>query len=111
VLLDQLAKWGAHRSLVHTGTLDVTGKAVQLRARRVLGTDALEPCRTAVDDGRNAAEGLHVVDDGGLSKETDDCRERRPRSGLRPLAFDGLEQRGLLPADVRARAAEHVDLA
>jgi hypothetical protein len=57
-----------------------------------------------VDDEGNRGEGLGVVDGGRLAVEAEVGRERRLEARLALLAFDRLEQRGFLAADVGAPA-------
>src|SRR6185437_9438219 len=53
---------------------------------------------------------LDVIDDRRLGVETLERGERRLEPRHAALALERLEQRGLLAADVRARAAVHDDL-
>src|SRR5205807_9633908 len=65
----------------------------------------------ARDDERHVAQRLDVVDGGRLAVETDHRRERRLVARLRALAFERLEERGLLARFVCAGAAMDVDVA
>ena len=61
-------------------------------------------------DVRDRRQRLDVVDDRRLRVEAFDRGERRLEARHAALAFERLEQRGLLAADVRAGAAVHDDL-
>src|SRR3989475_6977362 len=72
--------------------------------------EAREPGAALGDDGRHGAEGLDVVDDSRLAPEPRLDGEGRTRAGHRPIAFDGLEERGLLAQDEAAGAAAQLDV-
>src|SRR5215467_11223014 len=53
-----------------------------------------------VDDVWDAAQSLHIIDDGGLAEETDDGGKWRLPSGVGALAFQRIEQPGFITAHV-----------
>ncbi len=60
----------------------------------------------------DVADGLHVVHDGRLHVEAEHGGEiRRLDARIRALAFEGLEEAGLLTANVGTRAPVDVDVA
>jgi hypothetical protein len=61
-----------------------------------------------LDDVRQVTQCLDVVDDRRLAEEALDRGEWRLDARPAAFAFDGLEQAGLLAADVGARAAVQV---
>ena len=61
-------------------------------------------------DVEHVDQGLDVVDHGRLAEEADLRRERRLRARLAALAFDRVEERRLLAADVGAGAAADLDV-
>ena len=63
------------------------------------------------DDPRQIRHGLDVVDDRGLSVQSNRGREERGlNAGKTTLAFEGLNERGLFAADVRTRARVNNDV-
>src|SRR5207244_1217974 len=87
---------------------DVTREAEELGAAAT--AEAREPGPALGDDGRHGAERLDVVDDGRLAPEPRLDGEGRARAGHRPIAFDRLEERGLLAQDEAAGAATQLDI-
>ena len=84
---------------VEAGARDVTGERDQLGGRgRVLV------------DGGDGAEGLGVVDHGGAAEEAVVGGEGRLVAGDGALTLDGVEDHGLLAADVAAGADADVEL-
>src|SRR3954471_19526888 len=67
----------------------------------------LPPVRAALNDQRHVRERLDVVDQRRPLVEALDRRERRLQARVAALALERVEQRRLLAADVRARAAVH----
>ena len=64
----------------------------------------------AVENDRHRGEGDHIVDDGGLAEQALNRRQRRLEAHLAALAFQRLQQRGLLAADVGAGAQAHFEI-
>ena len=63
-----------------------------------------------VEDLEHVVERLHVVDHRGLAEEAADRRERGLVARLAAEALDRVQQRGLLAADVGARAPAQLDV-
>ena len=101
VLVDQLAAGDAQRQLDADLLVHVPRDAVELRPVALGRADRLEPVGPALDDVRDAAEGLDVVDDRRLAERPLDRRERRLDPRPAPLPFQALDQARLLAADVR----------
>ena len=110
VLVDQLAAGDAQRQLDADLLVDVPRDAVELRPVALGRADRLEPVGPALDDVRDAAERLDVVDDRRLAERPLDRRERRLDPRPAPLPFEALDQPGLLAADVRPGPPVAVDL-
>ena len=89
------------------GRGDVARQRVQREPRRLLRPHRLEPVDAAAHDGGHAGDGLDVVDHRRAGVEARDGGERRPQPGLAAPALQRVEQRGLLAADVGARARVH----
>src|SRR6266542_2101150 len=91
-------------------TLDVARHRENLRAA-VVGTAEIENCLSAVvQNPWHGREGLGIVDRRRFAVEAVACGKRRlePRQPL--LAFERLEERGLLAADIRAVAVMVVQM-
>ena len=110
VPIDQLAQRNAHRLLDVAGLHHVAGDAEQLGAGVVLPADAREPGGAAAQDVGHLRDRLHVVDRGRAAIEAHIGRERRLEPRLALLALEALEQRGLLAADIGARAVVDVEI-
>jgi hypothetical protein len=84
-----------------------------MRVPVLFGVPSLGVFRAAhLEDVLHVAEGLDVVDDGRAHVEAERGGEiRRLDARIGALAFERLDQAGLLAADVGAGAAVHVDLA
>lgn len=63
-----------------------------------------------VHDPGHGGEGEHVVDDGRLAEQALQGRQRRLGPDDGALAFEAFEQRGLLTADIGARAEPHFEM-
>ena len=79
-------------------------------AGALLHADRLEPLGAVGDDVRDVGHRLHVVHHGRPSPQTGDRRERRALAGLPLAALEGLQEPGLLTADVSACAPMEVDV-
>ena len=108
--LDQLAGGDPQRELDADLLVHVSRDAVELRPVALGRPHRLEPVGAALDDVRDAAEGLDVVDDRRLPECPFDRRERRLDPGPAALALEALDQPGLLAADVRPGAPVNIDL-
>ena len=110
MLLDQLLQRDAHLLLDVAGLVHVAGDAEQLGAGVLRPAERREPGGAAPQDGRRDRDRLDVVDRGRAAVEADRRRERRLQARLALLAFEALEQRRLLAADIGAGAAMQVDV-
>src|SRR5713226_5231445 len=84
------------------GLLDIAAHRDHARAFGLLGASLGVLGAAVPHDPRHGRQGLDVVDRGRHAPGALHSRERRPRAWLRPLAFERLEQRRLLAADVGA---------
>ena len=110
VLLDQRTTGDAQGQLDADLAVHVARDRVQLGPVALGRADRFEPGRAAFEDVRDAAERLDVVDDRRLAEGALDGRERRLDPGPAALAFEALDQAGLLAADVGPRAAVNPDV-
>src|SRR5688500_3429418 len=85
--------------------------AVQLRPAVLLGTERREPFGAVAQDRRHVAKRLDVVDRRRRAVQPRTGWEWRFQSRLRALAFERLEERGLLTSFVCAGAAMYEDVA
>ena len=108
--VDQLPQGDAHRHFHDLRGLHVADDLVDLGAGGVRGAQGFIPGPALVDDGRDAGQGLHVVDDGGLLPQTGHPGKGRLHAGIAPLAFDGFDERGFLAADVAAEPGADLDV-
>src|SRR5690606_5145604 len=109
-LVNGIIERDAQLVLVNAGLVDMPAHAEQLRAGRGLGAHRLKPLGSTLDDVRDAAERLDVVDDRRAREGAGDRGEWRLVARPAALAFDGFEQAGFLAADISARAAVDVAL-
>src|SRR5205085_10078702 len=65
---------------------------------------------TDLQDLQHVVQRLDVVDHGWFAEQARDAGERRFVAWLAAVALDGVQQRGLLAADVRAGAAAKLDV-
>src|SRR2546429_9137353 len=84
---------------------------INQRAAGVGRPKGSKPGRTLAQNGRHGGEAQRVVDGGGRAVQAEIRRERRLEARLAWLALERVEERGLLPADVRAGADEGVPAA
>ena len=105
--VEQLAQGDAERGLVLAGAGDVAAERVEREARGLLAAHRPEPVLAALQDRGNRGDGLDVVHHSGAGVEARDGREGGTQPGLAAAAFQRVEQRGLLTADVRAGARVH----
>src|SRR2546425_1957593 len=110
-VVDHLPEGDAHRHFVIARAFHVPAQAEDA-GPRALGRapDGGEPLRPTVDDMRDVRQRLDVVHHRRQLEQPVRGGERRLDARQAPVPFKGLQQGGLLPADVRARAAGHVDV-
>src|SRR5262249_8000186 len=117
VLVNQFADRDAQGQLDGAGPVYVAADVIQFRpvaagVARVLRVgrhaDRLEPLVALVDDVRHAGERLDVVDDRRLAEGALDGGKGRFDARPGALAFETLDQAGLLAADVGAGATVEV---
>ena len=97
-------------SSTQTWLVHVARDRVQLGPIALGRADRFEPVRAAFEDVRDAAERLDVVHNRRFAKGALDGRERRLDAGPAALAFEALDEAGLLAADVGSRAAVNPDV-
>ena len=90
--------------------MDLAAQGKDLGSLGLLGAHGSEPLRTVEDDLGNVGVGLHIVQDGRLLEQAFERRERRTRTGLPAVSFDGRHQRRLLPAYKRAGTETEPDV-
>lgn len=100
VLVDELAQGYRHLLLDGDGVVDVTGNAEELGALVTLTAKAGKPVATASANGGGDSDSLDVGDSGRASEKTDSSGERGFETGLAGLSLEGLDEGGLLTADV-----------
>ena len=106
--LQDLAQGGAHRHLVNAGAVEAAVQGDQLGAGaacQALGRVGLAAGR---QDKGQIGQGLHVAEQGGFAEQALAGGEGRPDPDLGPQALDGVQQGGLLAADVGPRARDDV---
>ena len=108
--LDQFAERNSHRLFDVAGPLDMAGHAKQFGADIVGPADGGEPGRAATQDIGRDRDRLDIVHGRGAAVETDIGGEWRLQPRLALLAFEAFEQRGLLAADIGARAVGHIEI-
>jgi hypothetical protein len=107
---DQLLERDAHLLFDIARLLDVPGDAEDLGAGVLGPAEAGPPGRATAQNLGCDGDGLDVVDRRGAAVEAHGGGERRLEARLTLLAFQALEQRGLLAADVGAGTAVDVDV-
>src|SRR5262245_12440580 len=111
MLVNELTQRGVHRRFIDSGLLHMAADAEQLRPAVLLGSELGEPLGAVRDDRWQVAERLDVVDRGRAVVETRHRGKGRLDPRLRPLAFERLDERGLLAGLVGAGAAMNHDVA
>ena len=109
---NQLAERGfANLDLVVAGPPDLAAQADDARAGVARRAQRGVRVTAHLQHVPDVAERLDVVDDGRAHVQAKHGREvRRLDTRVRPLALERLDEAGFLAANVRARAAVHVDL-
>src|SRR5215472_5011739 len=109
MVLDQLAQRNTHRLFDIARRVHVARQAEDFRAGVAGPADPGKPSGPAPQDRRDDCDRLDIVDRCRTTIETDLCREWRLEARLALAAFEALEQPGLLPADIGARAAMQIE--
>ena len=110
MLLDEVLEWNAHLLLDDTWVVDMTGDAEQLSTLIPCPTEASEPWRSTSADGRGDRDSLDVGDSCWATEEPDVGGEWGLETWLALLALEGLDERGLLAANVRTSTAVEVNI-
>ena len=108
--LEQVAHGDAHFLLHHNGVVDVSRDAEELGPLVAVAAQACEPRSPASEYFGGHCDGLNVGYCGGASEEADVGREWRLETGLAHAAFQALDERRLLSADVGSRSAMKVQV-
>ena len=95
---DDLPQGHAHGHLDQAGVDDAAGEREDLGALRLADADGGVLLRTIAQDGRDAGQRLHVVDERGAAPQAGHRRIRRARPGCTAAAFDRGDEGGLLAA-------------
>ena len=103
--VEQVAERNAHRQLVRCRAFRHAPTPRQMAVPPEFSTPSLlNHSPPFAHDGRHTGKTLRVVDRGRLAVKTKVRRKRRLEAWLALLAFERLEQRGFLAADVGAGA-------
>ena len=89
---------------------DVAGDTEELRARRIFRADRREARAAIAHDVEHVDERLDVVDDRRLSEKPHLCREGRLVAGLAAKAFNRVEERCLLTANIGAGPTPNLEV-
>src|ERR1035437_2861085 len=108
--LDHLLHREAEFEFVDAGLIDVPGEAGHLGAAGFGNTERRERRAAIAQDGRDRAEGLHVIQDGRALERARDGGKRRADARDAALAFERFQQRRFLTALVGARAGVRVEI-
>ena len=104
--IQDLAQGGAHRHLVNPGAVEAAVQGDQLGAGTTCQALGRVGLATGRQDIRQIGQGLDVAEEGGFAEQAMAGGEGRPDPDLGPQALDGVQQGGLLPADVGPRARD-----
>ncbi len=108
--LDQIAEGLPKRGLDEAAAGHVAAELEHLGAARAIDPEGGIRLGSAGEDHGDGAQREDVVDDGGPTKEADEGRDGRFCPDLPAPAFDALEHRGFLAADVGASSDAHADV-
>lgn len=110
VSVDQLAERDGHFLLDCARVIDVAGDTEELGAGVAFTTEASEPAGAAAHDSGCHGDGLDVGNGAGATEGADGRGEWWLETGLAGLALEGLDEGGLLAADVGTGTAVDVDV-
>ncbi len=102
--LDQFFQRNAHFLFDIARPLHMAGDAEDLGAAVLGPAETGEPGGATAQDGGRNGDGFDIVDSGRTAIETDAGRKGRLQARLALLAFERLDQRGFLAADIGAGA-------
>ncbi len=108
--VDELAQRDAERRLVLAGVLHVPGQGEDAEALGLLGPHVGEPLCALAHDERHGGDRLDVVDDRGAGVQAGDGGEGGLEPRLAPSPLEGVQEGGLLAADVGAGTRVHGDV-
>ena len=108
--INHLRQRGPHGHFYQTGVDNVAGKGKYLCARALLRPELTEPVCPLQHNGGHGGQGFHVVNDGGLAKQTALEGERRFLSGFPSLPFHRRHQRSFLTTDESTCANPNFDV-
>ena len=108
--LNRFAKRTPAFDLVQAGFRDVTRETEQPRPGRARCSGHCPRGPALVDDVEHVYQRLDVIDDRRFVEQSRLCRKWRLRSRLASLAFNRIEQRRFLTADIRAAAAADLEI-
>src|SRR5215471_5402950 len=91
VFFEDFSNGHAHRQLPGAGPFDLSAHAINLRPAIVGAAQSFEPIGPVVDDVRDIAQGLDVIDYGRLAPEAAHLRVRRFGSRRGAPAFERVE--------------------
>src|SRR6185437_15701989 len=100
-----------HFDLIYPRLIDIAAGRDQFRTRRFPDTDLRIGFPAVIDDRHHGSQRLHIVHHRRTIPYPLHRREWRLDPGVAPFAFQRFDQRGLFPADIRARARMDIDLA
>src|SRR5574337_1992280 len=109
-VLDKLADRGAEGEFDEAALAHVAGELEGLGAARAAHAVIGVGLRAVLQNPRGRGEAKNVVHDRRHAEEARDRRQRRLGAHLPALAFEAVEERGLLAADVGARAEPRLDV-
>ena len=109
-IVQHLADADAKGVFVDTRPRAIAGHRQNLGSGRVLGADAGIPVAPLQRDHRRRGKGFDVIDDGRLVEIAIGHRERRPVARRAALAFERLDQRRFLAANVGPGADVDLDI-
>src|SRR6266702_1647917 len=103
-VIDELAERHAERRLEQPALTNIAGKLDRHRAARTAHAEIGIGLGALGEDEGDRRERQHIVDDGWLAEQAVMRRQRRFCADQAAAAFEALQQRGLLAADIGAGA-------
>src|SRR5579883_904396 len=109
-IVDELAERNAEGSLEQAAMADVAGELDRHGAARAPYAEIGIGLATIGKNEGHRGERQHVIDDGGLAEQTLVRRQWRLGADDAAAAFQALQERGFLTADIGAGADAHLDV-